>query len=521
MATISLCMIIRDEAACLPGFLEAVSGLWDELIVVDSGSTDGSQAMITAAGGSVIARPWTDDFAAARNAGIELASGDWILVLDPDETVSGETRDSLRRIADDPRAGAVLVQMRNPMPHGHDRTAWLLRMFRNRADNRYAYAIHEDVGEPVAEMLRAEGLELRRASGDVLHSGYVRERAASKGKKERDAAILKRCIADDPNDLYSRHKLVEVATFWRDPVLAAEAAEELASALERRHPDAIAALHYGGEMIEMLGRARYGGHPQAEREFLQRWNTHIPDSAEIQYRMGTLCEVIGDIEGAEQHFTQCFWLTSRNPQLVRVRPMVGLARMAMARADWASGLGHAEAALAEAPLDVEGLVAWWVCALQSGTPNAIQQRIDTTIATCGASRQAFLALAEAAGVLALDVVADALLDRVDGPAVPHARHRLAQSDLPGTRERLLEAGPDEPEAAIGILICDLIEGNSSHLEIELTLEEAQAEMKAWIPFVLRGAPVLADRLRETAPWVAHLFPDLASWLGERENRVAG
>ena len=85
-ARLSLCMIVKDEADMLPGFLERVRGLWDELVVVDTGSTDHSVALLEAAGARVLHQPWRHDFALARN---ELQSA-WQSLKKMYENESGE-----------------------------------------------------------------------------------------------------------------------------------------------------------------------------------------------------------------------------------------------------------------------------------------------------------------------------------------------------------------------------------------------------------------------------------------------
>src|SRR6185436_13910378 len=67
---LSLCMIVRDEADLLPRFLEQAQGLWDELCVVDTGSSDSTVDILTKAGARIFHRAWDEDFAAARNAGL-------------------------------------------------------------------------------------------------------------------------------------------------------------------------------------------------------------------------------------------------------------------------------------------------------------------------------------------------------------------------------------------------------------------------------------------------------------------
>ena len=79
MLRISLCMIVRDEAENLERCLRSVAGVVDELCVLDTGSTDGTIELARRLGARVSSAPWTQDFSAARNASVALASGDWIL----------------------------------------------------------------------------------------------------------------------------------------------------------------------------------------------------------------------------------------------------------------------------------------------------------------------------------------------------------------------------------------------------------------------------------------------------------
>src|SRR3990172_8112519 len=137
---VSLCMIVRDEAAMLPAFLESARGSWDELLAVDTGSTDATPELLTAAGATVLHRPWDDDFAAARNFGLERASGDWVLVLDADERVGPALAAEIRRAVEEPGCGAASLLVLNRLPHGHARTSRILRLFRRSPSIRFRHA---------------------------------------------------------------------------------------------------------------------------------------------------------------------------------------------------------------------------------------------------------------------------------------------------------------------------------------------------------------------------------------------
>lgn len=94
MATLALCMIVKDEQNNLPNTLESVKALVDEIVILDTGSTDSTVQIAKSYGAKVREGfPWSDDFALARNEALEMVQSDWVLVLDADEiesiTISG------------------------------------------------------------------------------------------------------------------------------------------------------------------------------------------------------------------------------------------------------------------------------------------------------------------------------------------------------------------------------------------------------------------------------------------------
>jgi glycosyltransferase involved in cell wall biosynthesis len=101
MASLSVCLICRDEAANLPAWLKAVAPVADEIVAVDSGSTDASVALLQAAGARVEFRSWSG-YADQRNHAAGLATGDWILFLDADERPDEALRQALTRLKQGP-----------------------------------------------------------------------------------------------------------------------------------------------------------------------------------------------------------------------------------------------------------------------------------------------------------------------------------------------------------------------------------------------------------------------------------
>ncbi|HXA82629.1 MAG TPA: glycosyltransferase family 2 protein, partial [Methylomirabilota bacterium] len=94
MNRLSICVITLNEAHDLPRLLKSVEGIADEIVVVDSGSTDATLEIARSAGARVLARAWTN-YAEQKNFAAAQASADWILLLDADEELSDELRASI------------------------------------------------------------------------------------------------------------------------------------------------------------------------------------------------------------------------------------------------------------------------------------------------------------------------------------------------------------------------------------------------------------------------------------------
>ncbi len=115
MPTLSLCMIVKNEEAFLEQCLLSVQGLVDEIVIVDTGSTDRTKEIALKYTAKVYDFQWCDDFAAARNESLKYATGDWILVLDADESLAKMDLNNIQSLISDAAAnnsisGFVLIQ---------------------------------------------------------------------------------------------------------------------------------------------------------------------------------------------------------------------------------------------------------------------------------------------------------------------------------------------------------------------------------------------------------------------------
>ncbi len=98
---INLVMIVKNEERSLERCLRTVDNLVDEVILVDTGSTDKTMEIAKEMGAKVYTFAWVDDFSAARNFALDQSDADWNLVLDGDEYLRAVTRDKLEEMLQD------------------------------------------------------------------------------------------------------------------------------------------------------------------------------------------------------------------------------------------------------------------------------------------------------------------------------------------------------------------------------------------------------------------------------------
>lgn len=193
MTRLALVMIVRDEAQSVVRALRSARPHVDRMIVLDTGSVDGTQAAAAAEGAEVHHFTWIDDFAAARNASLDLSDADWNLVLDADEWIE-DGAESLAPSVLPPGGGDFMGIVRRDnildQPGGEGSAlTWIPRVLPRGVS--YAGRIHE---QPVG-VGRGVPLALR-----LIHDGFTAENLARKG--DRNEALLMLELQDAPEDPY-------------------------------------------------------------------------------------------------------------------------------------------------------------------------------------------------------------------------------------------------------------------------------------------------------------------------------
>lgn len=202
----SIGIIFKNEIRCLERCLKSLKPIQDvvpcEIVMADTGSTDGSRAVAERYADIVFDFPWIDDFAAARNAVVERCSGVWYMSVDADEWFNGDAKELLAfsKIKDlkDDIAGYVIRNCKSEEREASDdyMDFTAIRMMRLSAGLRYKDCIHESFIPERNSHATMLGHTL------FYHDGYYYgTRAQMEQKRQRNLALLKKKLEDDPDNL--------------------------------------------------------------------------------------------------------------------------------------------------------------------------------------------------------------------------------------------------------------------------------------------------------------------------------
>jgi glycosyltransferase involved in cell wall biosynthesis len=303
---VSLTMIVKDEQANLPIALESVRGIFDEIVVVDTGSVDRTREVAREFGARVFAFAWVDDFAAARNEALSHATGDYAFWLDADDVVDPPEREKLRALLDEVRtdeaAGYVVRCACEPGPDGAGGETVVdhVRLFPIRADVRWTYRVHEQI----MPALRRAGIPVRWTDLVVRHTGYVD--LALRGRKlDRDARILSADLKDRPDDPFVLFNLGAIAVERGD---WSGALGYLRRSLSRSAPSDSITL----KLFALIARAHQMlGDTASALRACDEGLSIDPEDAELWHRKGVLHRHRGEPDAAEQSWRRI--LSLRRP----------------------------------------------------------------------------------------------------------------------------------------------------------------------------------------------------------------
>lgn len=290
---VSLSMIVRNEEHHLPDCLRSVSGLFQDIVVVDTGSTDGTRAVAESFGARVFDFPWPDSFGAARNESLRHARGKWILWLDADDRLDEENRRQLEtllnNLGDEMDAYAMKVRSVLDAQRTSFRLLDQVRLFRNLPSIRWDYRIHEQI---LPTVNRAGGV-VRWANVIIDHVGYV-DSSTRRGKLERNLRLLELDYAERPKDAFT---LFNLGWTLLDLGKTDEALTHLQSALQKTKPSSSTLR----KLYHLLALAyRHLERKEEALQMCQQGLERFPLDAEMLCEQGLLQRDQRDFRGAEK-----------------------------------------------------------------------------------------------------------------------------------------------------------------------------------------------------------------------------
>jgi tetratricopeptide (TPR) repeat protein len=257
---LSLCMIVRDEQEMLPRCLASVADAVDEIVIVDTGSTDATVEIARSFGARVLFHEWTGSFAQARNVSFDAAEGDWLLCLDADEVLVQEDAPLLRSLTGRTWREAFYLSETNYTGDLEDGTAVThnaLRVFRNRPQYRFEGRLHEQIAHCLPGYLpeRVEASGVR-----IEHYGYLGAVRDSREKSRRNIELLRLQQAESPPTPFLHYNLGSEYAAANEPQ-AALAEFERAWTLLQSLPDRDSYQFAPALMSRMVKALRACGRP--------------------------------------------------------------------------------------------------------------------------------------------------------------------------------------------------------------------------------------------------------------------
>ncbi len=325
--TLSVAMIARDEEHCIADAIKSVAPVADQIVLVDTGSTDRTTALAGELGAEVSRHEWQDDFGAARNESLRHCRGDWILVLDADETVAQGDLPRLRTLTETPENLAYRFVTRNygfnselagwvacgaNDPYARGCPGWhpsiKTRLFRNHPDIRFEGRIHELV------MRSLDRLGVARVFCDVPihHYGRAQLQERFRAKQTYYLSLGRKKVLEDPTNAKAHFELGNQLHELGD---YKGALESYRCALEIE-PDSSLILANLGSISYKLG-----DYSSAKGAYARALEIE-PARADTLRNLGVTLSILGDNEGALERLRRSVQL---EPNLFDVHRALGVA----------------------------------------------------------------------------------------------------------------------------------------------------------------------------------------------------
>ena len=291
---LSLCMIVKNEADFLEISLSSVkaAGVFDEIVVADTGSLDASKEIALSFGAKVYDFVWCDDFSAARNFAADKASRDWVFMLDADEEITSISGSELTEFMKDTSAAgfAARVELTD------NAVNYETRLYNKRV-NHYKGTIHEQIVpiDPGAANI------IKNAPIRLLHHGYLPEYNRTMERLARNETMLLKSLCESPDDPYILYQLGK-SYFCAGRDLS-KACEYFEMSLDLKpNPD----LAYVYNMVECYGYALINtGQAKKALKLRSRYRLYYNSNPQFRFLSGHIFQENGMLPEAVECYESC------------------------------------------------------------------------------------------------------------------------------------------------------------------------------------------------------------------------
>jgi tetratricopeptide (TPR) repeat protein len=382
---LSLCMIVRDEQEMLPRCLEAVAGAVDEIVIVDTGSTDATVEIAGSFGARVISHAWSGSFAEARNVSFEAASGDWLMYLDADEVLVGEDAELLRSLTGRTWREAFYLSETNYTGDIEDGTAVThnaLRVFRNRPEYRFEGRLHEQIANRLPGYL-PERFEVTAVR--VEHYGYLGVVRDGREKSRRNIELLRMQETESPPTPFLHYNLGSEYAAAGDP-RAALAQFERSWALIEGAPDGDR-YEFAPALVSRLVKAlRVCGRPRDALARADDGLRRFSGFTDLVLEQAIASAALGEVDRAIELYEQCLEMGDAPRRYTATvgcgtyLPRIQLAELRRARGETGAAVELLERCVREFPRFTGSVLPYASALLANGTaPEAVVGELEQRI----------------------------------------------------------------------------------------------------------------------------------------------
>lgn len=297
---LSLCMIVKNEEDNLPRCLESVKSIVDEMIIVDTGSTDNTVNIAKSFGAKVYSFPWNGSFSDARNHSLKQAEGEWILIMDADDEMSEEGRQAvpvLIRDSDEDAYFFETISYVGDTPGGDVLLNMNLRLMKNGRGYYYSNSIHEQIYcnilavNPSAKILNKDV--------KVYHYGYLNKNIAEHNKRARNISLLEKELSQRPGYPFTLFNLGSEYYAMGENIKAIEYFEE---SYKKFNPKEGFSSHL---ILKMVNCYLCLGRFSEALKLCNEGLSYFPVFTDLEYMKGIIQKVSGKPMYALRHFKKC------------------------------------------------------------------------------------------------------------------------------------------------------------------------------------------------------------------------